>query len=189
MKLTKLIALEIILILSGLALGLLWSQDPKGNYEPYIVVVTLILGAIEVWRRKNKETHEYKPECSIGATDISPITVGEIIHAINTAPPFQKEEMSEKYNGIKVDWIGYLKEAKQDYRGINNVRVNLNIKRNDIVGNSIWFTENITKFPDIRSLNRESKIRVIGKIISASGDGLCVEVKPSKIEILARENA
>jgi len=148
-----------------------------------------MIAAIEIWRRKSKESHKPLSELNSTNTGISPVTVDEIIDAINSAPPFQKDEISKKYAGIKVNWVGYLKKADQDYRDKNSIRVNLNANKNDIFSNSIWFTEQVSKFPDIRTLKEESAIRVMGEIISASGAGLYVEVKPIEIEVLARDSA
>jgi hypothetical protein len=113
---------------------------------------------------------------------ISEITVYEIIESINTSVPLMKEEMEKKYNGIRVKWTGYLRTAEMN--GDNKVRINMNVEKNSIIGNSIWFTENINKIPEIRTLPKDSKIIVLGDIISASGDGISVTLKPIEIEII-----
>jgi len=117
-------------------------------------------------------------------TKLSQITVKEIIEAINSAPPFQKNRIAEQYNGIKVKWTGYLKEAKEDFRDKESVLVNLNVNRDTIIGHSFWFTEKLAKLPEIRTLKRESEICVVGEILSSSGDGLCVDLKPITVEVL-----
>lgn len=116
--------------------------------------------------------------------NISKITVKDIVDAINAAPPFQKDQIAKQYNGIKVRWTGYLKDAKEDSRDKESVRVNLNVKRDTIIGYSFWFTEKIVKIPEIRALKRESAICVVGEILSASGAGVCVDLKPITVEVL-----
>lgn len=120
---------------------------------------------------------------------ISKLTVKEIITEINLAPPYQKEELSTKYAGIRVDWVGYLKEAFQDPRDKTKVRINLNVETNSIIGYSFWFSESPDIFPEIRILKREAAIRVIGDIESASGPGLSVTLHPISIEVVTDENA
>lgn len=117
-------------------------------------------------------------------TQLSKITVKEIVEAINAAPPFQKDQVAKQYNGIKVKWTGYLKEAKEDFYDKKSVRVNLNVKRDTIIGHSFWFTEKIAKVPEIRALKRDSAICVFGEILGASGEGLCVYLKPITVEVL-----
>lgn len=113
---------------------------------------------------------------------ISKITVNEIIESINTSAPLMKEEMEKKYNGIRVKWTGYLKTA--ELNGDNKVRINMNVEKNTIIGNSIWFTEEINKIPEIKTLSKDSKIIILGDIISASGAGISVTLKPIEIEII-----
>lgn len=114
----------------------------------------------------------------------SAITVKEIIEAINSAPSYQKQQIADHYKGINVKLTGYLNTTLDDPHNRNNVRVNLNIDPDVIIGDSIWFSEKVTNFPEIRSLKKGSKVSVAGKILSASGDGLCVELEPNSIEVL-----
>lgn len=117
-------------------------------------------------------------------TNLSKITVKEIVESINSSPPFQKDKISKQYNGIKVKWIGYLNDASEDFCDKESVRVNLLVEPDRIIGNSFWFTEKTAKFPEIRSLKKGSTVSVIGEIISASGAGLCVDLKPISIEVI-----
>lgn len=115
----------------------------------------------------------------------SAITVKEIVNAVNSAPPFQKPKIAEQYNGLQVDWIGYLREVREDFRDQESVHVNLDVDQDMPIGHRISFAEKIEKFPEIRVLNQGSKIRIIGEIISASGDGLFVQVRPAVIDVLS----
>lgn len=119
---------------------------------------------------------------------ISNLTVEEIVTAINSAPPYQKDDISNKYTGIRVEWIGYLKDVRVDPRDKKKVMVNFNINRQKIIGYSFWLSENLDNFPEIRILRRESPIRVIGDIESASGSGLSVTLKPISIDIIKSDN-
>lgn len=114
----------------------------------------------------------------------APITVPEIVEAINSAPPFQKDFIAQQYKGIVVKWTGYLKEAQEDFRDKASVRVNLNVERDTIVGPSFWFTDKTARFPEIRTLKRTTAICVVGEILSASGAGLYVDLKPISVEVL-----
>lgn len=196
MRINKFLSLEIVLLITAIVLGVFWIQNPSGNYEPYLAVIGLIMAALEILRRKSRETNKDDllasdnkgniSELSVKeqAINMSRITVEEIVGTINSAPPFQKEEISKKYVGIKVKWIGYLREAKEDYQDKDSVRVNLNIDKNKMSGYSFWFTEKVSKFPEIRTLKSMSAIRVTGEIISASGEGLFVDLKPLAIEVV-----
>lgn len=119
---------------------------------------------------------------------ISNLTVEEIITAINSVPPYQKDEISKKYIGIRVDWIGYLKDVMEDPRNKEKVMVNFNVSSQAIIGYSFWLSEKPENFPVIRVLKRESPIRVVGDIESASGNGLCVTLKPISIGVVKNDN-
>lgn len=120
--------------------------------------------------------------------DISNLTVEEIVTAINSVPPYQKDEMSKKYIGIRVDWVGYLKDVMEDPRDRQKVMVKFNVSSQAILGYTFWLSENPENFPEIRVLKRESPIRVVGDIESASGDGLCVTLKPISIGVVKNDN-
>ena len=118
---------------------------------------------------------------------ISNLTVEEIVTAINSAPPYQKDEISKKYIGIRVDWVGYLKDVMEGPRDKQNVMVNFNVNSQAIIGYSFWLSENPESFPEIRVLKRKSPIRVVGDIESASGGGLCVTLKPISIGVIKND--
>jgi hypothetical protein len=124
---------------------------------------------------------------AIDATPIAPsITVQEIVDAINAAPPLQQEELSQHYTGVAVQWVGYLRRAEADPSDKNRVRVNLIVDRSRIVSYSFWFSERLERVPEMKTLKMNSRLRVKGKIVSASGAGLSVNVEPDEIEILER---
>ena len=171
MKNKSLVIAELILLVIAIVFAFLWIKYPEKNYEPFTVVPGLFSGIIEVYRRiLNKEKK------------ISRITVEEIVDSINNSPPFMREEMSRKYNGILVKWTGYLRSAEID--GNKKVKINLKVDKDSIFGNSIWFTEKIKNIPEIKALPEESEISVLGKIISASGPGISVTIKPIDVEII-----
>ncbi|MBA3014090.1 MAG: hypothetical protein FP815_03950 [Desulfobulbaceae bacterium] len=122
-------------------------------------------------------------------TSISNITVKDIVESINSAPPFQKEQIAKQYNGITVKWIGHLKEVMEDPRDKESVRVNLTINQDTYIGDSFWFSEKVENFPEIRTLKRGSAVSVVGEVLSASGPGLCVDLKPIVIEVLGNHHA
>jgi hypothetical protein len=114
----------------------------------------------------------------------SPIGVAEIVSAINSAPPYQRDELSKKYNGVVVRWQGYLREARTSFHDSESVTVNLNIAPGKAVGNSFWFTEKLASFPDIKTLPVGAKLEVVGKIMGASGPGISVTIEPASIRVL-----
>jgi len=197
MKNKSFVIVELILLVTAIVFAILWIKYPDKNYEPFTVVPGLFSGVLEVIRRLSNKGKDSKSKISIVdkkedkiAEDnlnkkTSSITVNEIVENINNSAPFLKEEMSKKYNGIRVKWTGYLKSAETV--DVDRVRVNLNVEKNKIVGDSIWFTEKIKKIPEIKTLPKESKICVRGVIISASGPGISVTLKPIHIEII-RDN-
>lgn len=131
---------------------------------------------------ETKATSSQLTECPV--TSLSKITVKEIVESINSAPPFQKEKIAQQYNGITVNWTGHLKEAMEDPRDKESVHANFTINQDTYIGESFWFSEKVVNFPEIRSLKRGSAVSVVGKIMSASGSGLCVTLKPIAIEVL-----
>jgi len=112
------------------------------------------------------------------------ITVKEVIEAINAAPPYQKKEVSEKYIGLVFESVGYLKKIDTDRNDKNKVRVNILLEKGGIVGHSIWFSTKLGEHPELKVLTKDSAIKVEGKLLSASGEGLNVTLQPIKIEIL-----
>jgi len=120
--------------------------------------------------------------------DISNLTVEEIITAINSAPPYQKDEISKKYIGIRVDWIGYFQDVMEDPRDKEKVMAKFNVSSQAIIDYSFWLSEKPENFPEIRVLKRESPIRVVGDIASASSAGLCVTLNPISIGVVKNKN-
>jgi hypothetical protein len=170
------------------ATGAVWYFLSTREY-PLAVAATIAAAALAgvaiILHRKKDAVQASLPHSVIATeTTLSKITVKEIVEAINAAPPFQKDQIAKQYNGIKVKWTGYLKEAKEDYRDKESVRVNLNVERDEIVGYSFWFTVKVAKIPEIRALKRKSAICVVGEIVSASGEGLCVDLKPNTVEVV-----
>lgn len=117
-------------------------------------------------------------------SNLSKITVKEILESINSAPPFQKEQIAKQYNGITVKWTGHLREVMADPHDREIVRVNLTINQGAYIGDSCWFSEKVTDFPEIRTLKKGAAVTVVGEITNASGPGLCVDLKPIVIEVL-----
>ena len=120
------------------------------------------------------------------ASSLSKITVKDIVETINSAPPFQQGQIAKQYNGIRVKWTGHLRKVMEDPYDRESVRVNLTINQDTVIGDSFWFSEKVAKFPEIRTLGRGSSVSVVGEILSASGPGLCVDLKPISIEVLNR---
>ena len=136
--------------------------------------------------RANASHHHAKEPEAPPTPATSYVSVQEIVDAINNAPPFQQETVAEHYVGIPVEWEGFLRNVKQDPRDISLVQVNLITDRSRIVGHSIWFSTHPDKLPEIKTLQRDSKLRVVGKIQSASGPGLCVTIDADSILVLER---
>ena len=204
------ITVELILLLISILFAVLWAMYPAKNYEPYLAISTVALAILEFIRRKmsaidlSKAASFGKGEAIERAAEqvlvkplppavslecmpkISSITVRQIVDSINNAPPFQKAEMAEKYNGIIVEWTGYLKEASEDFRDKSSAKINLNVERERIIGCSFWTSVKVNDFPEIKTLPRMSAVRVRGVIESASGDGLSVTLKPINVEVIER---
>ena len=136
---------------------------------------------------KEKICHEkdlvHKISISEDSTPTS-ITVKEVIESINSAPPFQKKEVSEKYVGLVFESVGYLKKVDTDWNDRSKVRVNMLLEKGSIVGNSIWFSTKLDEHPELKVLTKDSAIKVKGKLLSASGEGLSITLQPIEIEIL-----
>lgn len=119
----------------------------------------------------------------------SSITVQEIVDTINDSPPFQREAVAAQYSGIAVQWEGFLRDVRQDPRDKDLVLINLIGDQSKVVGYSIWFSERPERIPEIKTLLRDSRLRVAGTIQSASGPGLCVTIKPESVAVLERMTA
>lgn len=51
MKNKVLLTIELILLISALAIGAFWASDPEGNYEPFLAVIGITLTLLELFRR------------------------------------------------------------------------------------------------------------------------------------------
>lgn len=179
MKITKTIIVEAVLIIIALVLGVMWMQNPTGNFEPYIVTITLFLGLIEIIRRlaKKKEKKDHQ---------LSKITVKEIVNEINSSPPFQKEAVANRYNGLIVEWSGYLHSAEKLSVKKNIVKVNLRTEKEFNIGcYYIWFEIAVNDFPDIQHINSGTPIKIEGEIIRSNGGGLCSTLRPISVKVKA----
>ena len=194
--------LEILFVSIALILGTLWFFDSDGNYEPLVVVITLLIGSIEIYRRKigvrkitdapdniltNPHSHPDDTKVTPGAINEpnkrSDISVEEIIKDVNSSAPFQKKTTAAKYNGLIVEWIGYLYEVTEYPDDKSKVSVNL-LCKDLLYAFNFWFAVDPQAFPDIKHLHKTSCLKVCGEIIRVSGGGLCVTLEPIDIEVL-----
>ena len=109
------------------------------------------------------------------------LTVQEITKKINDSTPFDKPNIESRFNGIKVEWFGWLNDVSTD--DTSNIKVELltkPIEKFDL--HSIIFTTSLKKHPEFRVLEKGHKIRVSGVIIGANGPGLNVTLNPIEIE-------
>lgn len=186
-------AVEAALLLIALMLGGLWIKTPDGTYEPYLVFIGTILMVLEVIRRKcskkvpleNPPKSENKVTKLEGQTTfrVSEITVNKIIEEINSSPPFQKDSVSKRYDGLGVNWFGYLHNASPSDRDDNKVKVKLRTAESLMDSCYIWFDIKLADFPEIQVLEKGAGIRIKGEIIRASGEGLCVTLKPIEVVV------
>jgi hypothetical protein len=180
-------ACELLCLAATLLLAGLWVNNPTGNYEPYIALSTVGLGLLEFARRQSKVVSATQGH-SADAASPSPITVEEIVDTINSAPPFQRAELSKQYNGVTVKWIGYLHQVENDFSALpGHVRVRANVDNERVIGHSFLFSESVTRFPQVRTLKRNTRIEVLGTIVGASGEGLYVALKPITITVLEED--
>lgn len=182
----QIIAALIVGVTTILAVVIGWWLHQKKSHERHgkraeLDSTALVVNRISSDKLEDQAINNQLFERLISLTNI---TTKEIVDSINSAPPFQMEQIAEQYKGIFVKWTGHLKEVITDPLDKEAVRVNLSINQDTFKGDSFWFSEKVTNFPEIRSLKRGSTVRVVGEILSASGPGLCVDLKPISIEIL-----
>ena len=94
--------------------------------------------------------------------------------------------MAAHYIGIPVEWEGFLRKIEKDPRDNSLVQVNLITDKSRIVSYSIWFSADPDTVPEIKTLQRDSKLCVAGTIQSASGPGLCVTIHLDSLLVLER---
>ena len=111
------------------------------------------------------------------------ITVEEVINSINSAPPFQKKDVAEKYKGLVFEQVGYLNSVEKDWKDERKVRVNILLEQKSVIGKSIWFSTSLEQTPEIKVLQKGAAIKVRGKLISASGEGLSITLHPFDIDV------
>lgn len=119
------------------------------------------------------------------ALEISNITVKTIIDEIHNVPPFQRDAASENYNGIKVRWEGKLWNVEKVYSSnklTQTVRVIFHPIRENL-HYSVQFEVNIDQYPELKIAKRDSMIIAEGKIIRCSGEGMYVDIEPSKLHL------
>ena len=154
-----------------------FDDTPKSNPRPFPP------NLVENEKVCHEKDFVHKISISEDSTPTS-VTVKEVIESINSAPPFQKKEVSEKYVGLVFESVGYLTKVDTDWNDRSKVRVNILLEKGSIVGNSVWFSTKLDEHPELKVLTKDSAIKVKGKLLSASGEGLSITLQPIKIEIL-----
>ena len=165
----------------------------KGAIALWVVVGAILAGGLIVLRPAPK-TPIPPPQAAApvtgspltGSTATASLSVGEIVAAVNTAPPLQKSDVARNYVGIAIDWTGYLRSAEEEFQDPKLIRVNLVVDKADVVGDSIWFTIGRDEVPELKVLHKNSKLGVSGRIVSVSGPGLSVTVEPTQVRVLER---
>lgn len=114
------------------------------------------------------------------------ITVEEIIYAVLAAPPLQQKDVEKIFIGVEVEWIGFLNGAKVVGSNPPQARVILHTDNNRIVPFRIFFSVDVEAKPEWKSLNRNSKVRVRGRISAVLSEGLGVELDPSEVDVVER---
>jgi len=57
-----LVVIEVIALISAVILGVIWYQNPSGNYEPLLVLATLTFFATEIARRVWRKGCKLQPQ-------------------------------------------------------------------------------------------------------------------------------
>ena len=95
---------------------------------------------------------------------ISPVNFEMIRKAIDTAPPFQRDDVQRKFIGINVEWDSYLNSANED----NDGYVKLMLKTGKDIGTGFIFCKVLlSDYKELGILPENSKIRIHGEIEEA----------------------
>ncbi|ELV8627365.1 hypothetical protein QNF03_004098, partial [Vibrio cidicii] len=139
---------SLILELSGAVIFVYRKADffddtPKSNTRP---VPSNVVENEKTCHSKDLE----QKIASIEDTTPTSVTVNEVIESINSAPPFQKKEVAEKYVGLVFEIVGYLTKIDTDWNDKSKVRVNMLVEKGSIAGNSIWFSTKLDEHPELK---------------------------------------
>jgi hypothetical protein len=110
-------------------------------------------------------------------------TPEEIFKKIDSAPPFQKDNIISNYNDIEIRWLTFLRSIS--LQNSSNVRLLLSTST-DYHGALVSCTVSIIENPDLKILPQGTKIMVSGKISGLSISGLSIQLNNALIKILAQ---
>ena len=120
----------------------------------------------------------------------SNLTVKSIIDELHNAAPFQRDEIAKNYVGIKVTWEGGLWNVKKTSPNIIGDIVNVDIKP---IPNewhySAFFNVPLKKYPQLRIAQQNDLIRVFGRIMACSSEGMYVELDVDRIEFIEKQQS
>ncbi len=154
----------------GLILGLLWAISTKWDYEPLIVFIISGVGLFVsilslIFKKKNAEqavipninNSKYEnPDLDI--TNIDPKT---IINQIQSAPPFQQEDIANHFIGINVIWNLKLLMIHKSKK--NEIIVSMRPVEDTY--EDIEFRTDTEKYPIFKIAEKNKAFEVTGKII------------------------
>lgn len=134
-------------------------------------------------KKSESKITESKKECKINPLekDSGLLTPKKIIEEIHTAPPFQKNQIAENFSGLDIDWTATLWNIKEENWGENKGMFFVELHTEEYPSRNINFLINIDEYPRFRTLKRDDRVNVVGKIEKCSGEGCSVTVKVDKI--------
>ncbi len=93
-------------------------------------------------------------------TRIASITVAEITEALEKAPPLQKDEVAQHYNGLNVQWETRLWNATKE--GDDSIRLTLDFGSGDT--NLVFCNVRLSDYRELGVLPKGAPITVMGRI-------------------------
>lgn len=115
-------------------------------------------------------------------TRITPISLSEILNAVNSAPPLQQKQVAQNYKGIHVEWNTNLSSAEIE----ENDSVSLYMRTGERMRDIIHCKVKLSEYRELGILQRGAPIRVIGRIKQVSD--LCTELEDVKLVFIQPEN-
>jgi hypothetical protein len=90
----------------------------------------------------------------------------EIMHEVETLPPYLRKEAEKGYVGLKVDWELKLLDVDTDER---EEVINISAYHKEAVYPAIYFDVDINEYPEVRTINVGDEFNVLGEIGRISG--------------------
>jgi len=168
----------IVLLAIGIALWIL--GDKRVITGDWLSIISLVVSALGLlissiawlfpFSPDSPANPQIEPKKQIDNLTKKPFdkpTPTEIMDYLRKLPPFQREDATDNYKGIKVSWIARIESSEKKSNG--NVGLMTQYERS--FSPAIYFEVELVKYPELKIINKDQEFKVEGEIDKVSPGG------------------